>query len=150
MISLNFIKTVKAKTLLILSLIGIIILLSIISFVFKKKKQPPALPSPKPTATSLPAFNPQSEPIDDPLIGKKMEQIYQQKPWLKKLPIETKNYVISYNWEKQAIRIRPIIDSNSQLSYNDQIKKIKKDTDKRLKEIGVDLNQVKKYYLFSR
>ena len=135
---------------LFFSLTIMAIFLAGVSIVVKKKSFSKLKQPLKPPATSLPFFNPQKEAIDDPMTGQKIKEIYQQKPWLKKLPIEKKTYVISYNWEKQAIRVRLIINADDKLSYNDQVKKIKSAVEQKLKNIGVNLTEIKVYYIFGR
>lgn len=166
MLNLNYFKTIKLKTYLILGLITLIIILFIISFKFTKKTpksqfssspiaQPSSLINPytslPPLPSNIPPPNDQlkKERLDDPLIGGQLKEIYAQKPWLNKLPVATKSYVIVYDWQKNQIRVRIIIAASSTLSYEQQVNQIKSESIKKLEEIGVDLTKEKAYYTFT-
>ena len=169
----SLIKKFSATTWLILILIVLALFLGFISALLKKKpsRQPPS-PMPSPTSSAeifispLPWISPspfptaspslsdldqqiKMEDIDDPAIGEELRKIYRQRPWLEKLPLKSKSYIIIFDWAKESIRVRMMIDTDSSLSREAQIAKIKTEAPKQLAEIGVDLNKEKIYYTFT-
>lgn len=81
-------------------------------------------------------------------FDKVFSDLYEKKPWLKKLPLTSENYVIVYDFEKKAIRVRLILNANSSLSREEQISQIKNEVRNRLQKIGVDLTTEEIYYTF--
>lgn len=78
------------------------------------------------------------QPKDDLIFSNTIERAYKEQPFLQKLPIETPNYIIVYDYNKKLIRVR-LLSTEKIL--------IKKEIEKKLKEIGVDLSIVKIEYL---
>lgn len=62
-----------------------------------------------PTPTSIPAYL-QKQAIDqtaiDKSIGELTAAVIKEKPFVTKLPIITSKYVLVYDWDKNAIRVR--------------------------------------------
>ena len=81
--------------------------------------------------------------------GQALEEAYEKRPWLKFLPIQTKNYSIDYLDSKKKIRVLMKIDITSPLSREEQIAQIKREVPEKLKEIGVDLEKETVYYTFT-
>jgi len=81
--------------------------------------------------------------------GEAMKEAYQERPWLKSLPIQTKSYSIVYLASEQSIRVLMKIDVASSFSREEQILQIKSEVPEKLREIGVDLNKEKIYYTFT-
>lgn len=104
------------------------------------------------TTPSLNQVSPQEaiqiQGYQDP-AGEELRKAYQERPWLKFLPIRTRNYSITYLKSKNAIRVLMKIDITSPLSREEQIAQIKNEAPKRLEEIGVDINKEKIYYTFT-
>lgn len=78
------------------------------------------------------------QPKDDLIFSNMIEKVYKEQPFLQKLPIETPNYIIVYDYNKKLIRVR-LLSTEKTL--------IKKEIEKKLKEIGVDLSIIKIEYL---
>lgn len=78
------------------------------------------------------------QPKDDLIFSNTIEKAYKEQPFLQKLPIETPNYIIVYDYNKKLIRVR-LLSTEKTL--------IKKEIENKLKEIGVDLSIIKIEYL---
>ncbi|MGB9706482.1 MAG: Ig-like domain-containing protein [Microgenomates group bacterium] len=86
--------------------------------------------------------------IGDISFNEAITLLYQKKPWLKKLPIVNNKYVIVYDFEDQAIRVRLITDATSKLSQEEQVSQIKNAAFKELENIGVNLSEEKINWVF--
>lgn len=75
---------------------------------------------------------------EDLKSGQVIDNLHQQYPWYSKLPIETNEYRIIFDFDKNSFRIRLLTQSTEA---------IKQDALKQLKTIGVDLDQFNYYYL---
>ncbi|MEK7163682.1 MAG: hypothetical protein AAB768_00895 [Patescibacteria group bacterium] len=78
------------------------------------------------------------QPKDDLIFSNTIEKAYKEQPFLQKLPIETPNYIIVYDYNKKLIRVRLL--SKEKILIKEEIKN-------KLKEIGVDLLTIKVEYL---
>lgn len=116
---------------------------------FKTKPDPYSSLPPLPSNVPQPDEQIQKENIDNPINSENVVQMRQNYPWLNLLPLETKNYVIMYDWPKKSLRIRIIVNATSSAAYEEQVAQIKKEVNQKLKEIGVDLNTFKLYYTFT-
>jgi hypothetical protein len=90
-----------------------------------------------------------TEIVDPPSIGNDLKNTYKKMPWLEKLPIRKKSFVLIYDWEEKAVRARIIVDALSPAAYETQVEEIKKNIVLELQTIGVDLNKVPVYYVYT-
>lgn len=82
---------------------------------------------------------------DDFLFAQSEKEFYETYPWYSKLPIETDDYVIVYNFEKKAFRIRLLTLGEDALGA--EIEATKNRALDSLEAIGVDLNKYDYYIL---
>ncbi len=116
-----------------------------ISF-FSRSKTKTTTPSPSPSPSvknqfNLNKLNPQESAQliqDDLKYGQALEKLNQTYPWYSQLPIETKDYRIIYDFDKNSFRIRLLTQ------VSETIKQAALD---KLKSVGVDLNQFSYYFL---
>jgi len=129
-------------------IIGIILIILMISF-FSRPKTKTTTPSPSPTPSAKNQFNlnklnPQEsaqrnqDELDDLKYGQALKNLHQKYPWYSQLPIETKDYRIVYDFDKNSFRIH-LLSQASEI--------IKQAAVDKLKEIGVDLNKFSYYFL---
>lgn len=166
MLSNLSIKNLSGKAILIAILVFFVLLLILINLITKPgapkiSPQPSASPgfkikiSPYRNLPPLPSNVPQPDEqikqsnIDNPINNEDVVKMRQENPWLNLLPLETKNYVIMYDWQKKSLRIRIIVDAASSVSYEEQVTEIKNEVNQKLKDVGVDLNTFKLYYTFT-
>ena len=96
----------------IIILIGSISVISVIIIVVTVLQHPAVKPSASPTpgTTSQPSGTPfpQGTQVlpNDLKYGQALTTITQQYPWYPKLPVDTKDYTIIYDFDKQMFRIR--------------------------------------------
>jgi hypothetical protein len=96
----------------IIILIGALSVISIIIIVVIVLQHPSPKPStsPTPSPTSQPSGTPGSQGNqvlpNDLKYGQQLNAITQQYPWYPKLPVETKDYLIVFDFDKQMFRIR--------------------------------------------
>ncbi|MFH2062268.1 MAG: hypothetical protein ABIJ43_04755 [Candidatus Beckwithbacteria bacterium] len=138
----------KKIIILLISLITIIIILFILSFP-KTQNKSNLTPSLNPNP---PAILPKNQFNLDQLeiqkltreyqnaqnFGQALTSLHQKYPWYSKLPIETKDYIIIYDFDKNSFRIRLL----TQIS-----KEIKQSAIDQLNKIEVDLNKFSYYFL---
>jgi len=125
--------------------IGIILIILMISF-FSRSKTKPTTPSPSPTPSAKNQFNlnelnsqESTQLIQDALkYGQALEKLNQTYPWYSKLPIETNEYRIIYDFDKKSFRIRLLQPTSPE---------IKQKALDALKNIGVDLTIFTYYFL---
>lgn len=82
----------------------------------------------------------QDQAQDDFIYGQAVEKFNQQYPWYKKLPIITNDYSIGYDFDRESFRIR----FSSDIPPN-QHQQIINDALNDLKNIGVNINNIKYY-----
>lgn len=75
---------------------------------------------------------------EDLKSGQVINKLHQQYPWYSKLPIETNEYRIIYDFDKNSFRIRLLTQSSET---------IKQAALNQLKTLGVDLDQFTYYFL---
>ncbi len=80
---------------------------------------------------------------DDFLVAEAEKEFYETYPWYTSIPIETDDYVIVYNFEKESFRVRLTLGENP---LGAQIEAAKTRALDSLEAIGVDLN-VYDYYV---
>jgi len=134
----------KKRVIILIGLILIVLMAIVLS-------RPKTKPTPSPTPTSSPKnqFNlnevnstDSAQQIQDALkYGQALKDLNQKYPWYSKLPIETKDYRIIYDFDKEMFRIR--IKSTSETS--DNTKPIIQNALSDLKRIGVP--EPVKYYV---
>jgi len=83
---------------------------------------------------------------DDFLFAEAEKEFYQTYPWYAHLPIETSEYVIVYNFEKEAFRIRLTLGENA---LGAEIEAAKNRALDSLEAIGIDLNTYKYYVVIN-
>ncbi|MCX6817051.1 MAG: hypothetical protein NTZ93_04240 [Candidatus Beckwithbacteria bacterium] len=131
----------KKKLIILISLILIIFMISVLSRPKTKPTTSPSFsPSPK-NQFNFNGFNPQDstqQTPDDLKYSQALTELHQQYPWYSQLPIETSEYRIIYDFDKQSFRIRLLTQPS------ETIKQVAID---KLKAIGVDLNKFSYYFL---
>lgn len=138
----------KKKLIIITSVILIIIFMSAL-FLHPKTKPKTASPTPYPSqeinpqASTTPGFNQllkdsAQQTENDFKYGQALKDLHQKYPWYSQLPIETNEYRIIYDFDKNSFRIRLLTQSSES---------IKQAAIDKLKEIGVDLNKFSYYFL---
>lgn len=137
----------KKKLIIITSIILIIFMGSLL--LHQKTKPKTVSPSPSPLQETVPpssvspGFNqflkePAQQTENDLDYGQAIKELNQKYPWYSQLPIETKDYRIVYDFDKNSFRIRLLTQSSQS---------IKRAAVDKLKEIGVDLNKFSYYFL---
>ncbi|NIT03682.1 hypothetical protein GTO10_01995 [Candidatus Saccharibacteria bacterium] len=81
---------------------------------------------------------------DDFLVAEAEKDFYKTYPWYASIPIETNEYVIVYNFEKEAFRIRLTLGENA---LGAEVEAAKNRALGDLEAIGVDLNEYSYYFL---
>lgn len=81
---------------------------------------------------------------DDFLFSEAEKEFYETYPWYPELPIETTDYVVVYNFERGAFRIRLTL---SQGALGSEVGAAKSRALEDLRNIGVDLNRYAYYFL---
>jgi len=121
------------KKILIASLVILLIFILGLSFSLRQAKK--TLPSPSPLIDREKAAQ---QTQDDKTSAEEINKIHEQYPWYSKIPIETKDYRIIFDFEKNSFRVRLLTQDTAairQAALND------------LKVIGVDLNFYSHYFL---
>jgi hypothetical protein len=149
------------KPILITILILLVVFLAVLSLSRKTKPPPPTPPtsspqtSPRPPGFDLTPLTPIASPTpeqqqqlnqqteDDINYSETLKQLYQQSPWLKKLPIETNNYRLVYDFETSSFRIRILTIPSSP----EELETIKQTALNHLQSIGVDTTIQPYYFL---
>ena len=132
----------KKKFIILISLVLIIFMITLLSR--PKTKPTPLPPSPTPSAKNqfnLNGLSPteSTQLIQDSLkYGQAIKELNQKYPWYSQLPIETKDFRIVYDFDKNSFRIRLLTQASET---------IKQAAVDKLKEIGVDLNKFSYYFL---
>lgn len=116
-----------------------------ISF-FSRSKTKTTTPSPSPTPSADNQFNlndfsatESAQQIKNDLkYGQALESLHQKYPWYSRLPIETEDFRIIYDFDKNSFRIRLLTQSSAS---------IKQAAVDKLKEIGVDLKKFSYYFI---
>jgi len=132
-----------------LIVIGLALLIFTIIYLLLRPKAVPIVISPSPTPTTTPSATIQPTSVvvptesvfqtpNDQLYGQAIKTLVQQYPWYPKLPIETKDFRIIYDFDKKSFRIRILTQPT------DVIKQVAID---KLKEIGVDLTKFTYYFI---
>jgi hypothetical protein len=132
----------KKKIIISLGLVSVVALVFIVVIVLQHPTTGPAT-SPSPSSTPLGTANPQSSAglPDDAKYGQALTTLSQQYPWYPKLPIETKDYRIVYDFDKNMFRIRIL----STTAISDEIESFTQSALSDLKNIGV--SEPIKYYV---
>lgn len=126
-------------------LIGIILIILMISF-FSRSKTKTTIPTPSPKPSAKNQFNlnglsptESAQQLQNDLkFGQALEALNRKYPWYSQLPIETKDFRIVYDFDKNSFRIRLLTQSSES---------IKQAAVDKLKEVGVDLNKFSYYFL---
>ncbi len=111
------------------------------SYLLPKPEEKPPVIAPTPTAT--PTVDPRTVPADDSFeYNQALNEVLKKYPWYPKLPLETKDYRVIYDFEQAKFRIRIF---NSQVSAGEQ-KRLIDAALKSLRDLGVDTKKFS-YYL---
>jgi hypothetical protein len=120
-----------------LILFGILIFLLILLYLVRSTAKTPTN-----TTTTVPkVITPTStlqELPRDLEYSQGLNDLHKNYPWYSKLPVETKDYRIIYDFDKQSFRIRILTQSTDQ---------IKQSAISRLKGLGVDLTKFSYYFV---
>ena len=136
----------KKKLIILVSFISSISIIFIVATVLQHSKtNPTTSPSPSPkNQFDLGTPGPQGSNLElpsDAKYGQALTSLSKQYPWYPKLPIETKDYRIVYDFDKNMFRIRIL----SAAATNDEIKSFTQNALSDLKKIGV--SEPIKYYV---
>jgi hypothetical protein len=118
----------------LLILFGTILIVSLIIFLITPKSQKPnqTVPiEPSPTISTI-------ETPNDQVYNQAVTSVVEKYPWYPQIPIETKDYRIIYDFEKNSFRIRLLTQSTEDLKQSALTK---------LKNIGVDLAKFNYYFI---
>lgn len=85
----------------------------------------------------------QEQSADDLLFAQTEKDFYTKYPWQAKLPIETSEFRIVYDWERSAFRIRILKPNPSP----EDISRIKSVALSRLVDIGIDTAKQNQYFI---
>lgn len=130
---------IKTKTLVIAAVISIILIIVVDTFPSgQKNKAITTEPVSTPGINTITLPGTQNQTPDDYKFDQGMENLFQQYPWYSKIPIETKDYRIIYDFDKNSFRIRLLTTSTDV---------IKQSAINSLKAIGVDLNKFTYYFI---
>lgn len=131
----------KKKYIIIIGLIFLVIFI-VVSFLRPKPTPSPIIPVSTPSATTQPIIEitptETFQPPNDQLYGQAIKDIVNQYPWYPKIPIETQEYRIIFDFDKKSFRIRFLTPLSEQ---------IKQAAIKKLVEIGVDLDKFTYYFV---
>lgn len=120
----------------IYTIIGGLVVLIIVIILFFSKKRVSVSPL---TSPLKPTASPSAEILPNDLeYSQGLTELHNKYPWYSKLPIETKDYRIVYDFEKNSFRIRILTESSESLK-NDALNK--------LRSIGVDTNTIPYYFI---
>jgi hypothetical protein len=124
----------------ILIIIGIILLIIMIYISSLSKTKPPASsPSPTPIVDNQPnATESAIQTPNDLKYAKAQEDLILQYPWYPKLPIETADFRIIYDFDKDSFRIRLLTQSSETIKQN---------AINEIKSIGVNLAKFTYYFI---
>ena len=130
----------KKKLLILLIIIFIFVVIYSLTSPRSVKNDNLVVTSPTPTTSTI-TPNPTEffEQLPNDLkYNQELTDIHQRYPWYSSLPLETEDYRIIYDFDKNSFRIR-LLTGNSD--------SIKQAALKSLKEIGVDINKYPYYFL---
>lgn len=131
----------KKRLLVIAGLVSLVSLVAIIvSVMTHNKNKTTNIPTPSPTP-ELQSSNPDLP--DDEKYSSALIAINEEYPWYSKLPIETRNYRIVYDFDKKMFRIRFLLEISSS-----QIATFTQNALDDLKDVGV--REPIKYYLLDK
>lgn len=130
----------KKKLLILLAIIFVFVVIYSLTSPRSVKNDSIVVPSPTPTtSTTIPNPTDFFEQLPNDLkYNQELTDIHQQYPWYSSLPLETEDYRIIYDFDKNSFRIRLLTTSS------DAIKQASLNS---LKEIGVDINKYSYYFL---
>jgi hypothetical protein len=127
----------KKKLILMLGGLSLISIIIIVVMVRRSgtTNKPTSTTSPTPSMTPIqksPSPSPQTELPDDVQFNKAQQEILNQYPWYSKLPIDTKEYRIVYDFSINKFRIRLKVSIDT-----DQIDRVIQEALTSLQKIGV-------------
>ena len=120
----------------IYTIIGGIVIILIILIITVLKTKDTASPI---TSPIIPTATPTIEVLPNDLeYSRGLTELHKKYPWYSKLPIETEDYRIIFDFDKESFRIRILSEPTSV---------IKKAATDYLTRIGVDLNKFSYYFI---
>jgi hypothetical protein len=131
----------KKRIIILVGIISVIcIIIIVVAVSSHSKTKPVTSPTPSPESQFNVGTPSSMELPDDMKYAQALTSLNEQYPWYSKLPIETKDYRIVYDFDKKMFRIRFLSSITSV-----QIKALTQNALNSLKKIGV--SEPIKYYL---
>ena len=119
-----------------LFIVAIMILFFFVIILFISLKQ--GKKQPEPAAGGITQEQAIQQTKDDKISAEAINKIHEEYPWYEKIPIETADYRIVYNFDRGAFRIR-LLKTNTPA--------IKQAAINHLESIGVDLKKFSYYFI---
>lgn len=135
----------RKRTLSIIAGFFAVTVILLVSAVLLKRATPSTIP---PTLTPTPSVFPeeQKEKEAQENYARDRAAFFEEKPWIRKLPLKSETYFISYDPEQDELLATIYFSPASEISIEEQLAQAKADVVEATKGLGLDPAQVKIVY----